>query len=301
MWDDGNPYQTMSITTPGPATLPKPEAKRFAVKNTNDIGDIDGAHSGPAYKLYTNKPQFLQSDVHGATSKQLCRGRNTRDNSLYIDDIEGTRKLIKDRMMRTNRHVDPLEPHYNLPSYATNEAPDSRFLRDAIDVSDIEGTRPKPKKEFSTRDIMGIADIEGSKPGLKQTARLNSIRTKNILDVEDICARNRYVDRTSRVSDPCAPSYLVNGMEIADGPGAKPRPQPKQLSNFLLMTKDISGAEAGSRYTSSFERTEVRNTNNISDIAGAHADSIKHSIVSTRQTNPLQPVYQVPMSTRYLH
>ncbi|RYY72603.1 hypothetical protein EON63_20650 [archaeon] len=36
----------------------------------------------------------------------------------------------------------------------------------------------------------------------------------------------------------------------------------------------------------------MRNTNNIADIEGAHADSIRHSMRTTRQTNPLQPVYQ---------
>eukprot|EP01039_Chlorochromonas_danica_P002693 gene2693-2943_t len=292
MQGDDNPYQTMSIATPGPATLPRSDGKRFAMKQTNDISDIDGAHAAPSYRLYTNKPVFTQADIPGSTSKVLCHGRNTRDNSLYIDDIEGTRRMIKDRMMRTNRHVNPLEPVYQLPSYAPLEASQPTFLRDNIDVSDIEGTKPKPKKEFATRDIMSIQDIEGARTGLKQTLKLNAIETKNILDVQDISAKQRYVDRTSRVTDPNAPQYLVNGMEIRDDPLSKPKPQPKQINNFLLQTKDISGAEAGSRYASPFPRKEVRHINYLGDIEGAHADSIKHSIITQRCTNPLQPVYQ---------
>jgi hypothetical protein len=35
----------------------------------------------------------------------------------------------------------------------------------------------------------------------------------------------------------------------------------------------------------------VKNTNFVGDINGACADSIKHSIVTNRTTNPLQPVY----------
>lgn len=292
MQGDDNPYQTMSIATPGPATLPRSDGKRFAVKQTNDISDIDGAHAAPSYRLYTNKPVFTQADIPGSTSKVLCHGRNTRDNSLFIDDIEGTRRMIKDRMMRTNRHVNPLEPVYQLPSYSPLEPSQPVFVRDNIDVSDIEGTKPKPKKEFATRDIMAIQDIEGARSGLKQTLKLNAIQTKNILDVQDIAAKQRYVDRTSRVTDPNAPRYLVNGMEIFDDPLSKPKPQPKQIDNFLLQTKDISGAEAGSRYASPFPRKEVRNINYLGDIEGAHADSIKHSIITQRCTNPLQPVYQ---------
>ncbi|RYY72606.1 hypothetical protein EON63_20665 [archaeon] len=164
---DDNPYLTMSIASAGPATLPKFEPRHVATKNTIDVSDIDGAQPAPKYKVYTNKPIFQPSDVPGATSKQLIRGRNTRDNSLYIDDIEGTRRMIKDRMMQTKRHVNPLEPEYSLPSYSPVQQPAPKFVRDMIDVSDIEGTRPRPKKEFGTRDIMSVNDIDGSHPGSK--------------------------------------------------------------------------------------------------------------------------------------
>lgn len=164
--DDGDRYVTMSITSLGPSTLPKSDPKVFAVKNTNDISDIFGARPGPKYPVYTNKPTFTPADVEGAAPKQLIRGRNTRDNSLYIDDIEGTRITIKDRMMKTNRHVNPLEPEYPLPKFTAIPVPEPKFLRDTIDVSDIEGTKPKVKKEFATRDILSVDDIAGTKPGL---------------------------------------------------------------------------------------------------------------------------------------
>lgn len=56
--------------------------------------------------------------------------------------------------------------------------------------------------------------------------------------------------------------------------------------------QDITGAAADTRFSSPFQRTEIRNIMNISDIDGACADSVKHSIVGSRRTNPLQPVYQ---------
>jgi hypothetical protein len=158
----------MSIASGGQSTLPKCSTKVFALKNTNDVSDIDGARSAVRYKVYEDKPQFLfTGDIEGAQSKVLARTRNTRDNTLYIDDIEGTRRTIKDRMMRTTRHVDPLCPNYPLPSYASMESIQMKFVKDPLEIHDIEGTHPKPKKTFSTRDIMSVGDIDGAKPGLK--------------------------------------------------------------------------------------------------------------------------------------
>ena len=56
----------------------------------------------------------------------------------------------------------------------------------------------------------------------------------------------------------------------------------------LLLTKDINtGSDA-----KGFLRREYTRTNYIADIKGSEPDSIKHSIVTTRVTNPLVPVYQ---------
>ena len=88
----------MSITSYGPSTLPKEGNKllaRFQEKKINDVSDIDGARSQPKYKHYfSDKPAFMPSDVEGSTSKPLTHTRNTRDNTLYIDDIEGTRYFL---------------------------------------------------------------------------------------------------------------------------------------------------------------------------------------------------------------
>lgn len=157
-------YVTMSIASLGESTLPRQLEKPFFEKKINDISDIEGARSGPKYQHFFNKPQFLQSDVHGSTSKPLSWSRNVRDNSLYIDDIDGTRHSIKDRMMRTNRHVDPLAPSYPLPSYVPAEDPPTKFIKDPLDHSDIDGSYPKQKKSLAPRDTMRIDDIEGSRP-----------------------------------------------------------------------------------------------------------------------------------------
>ena len=114
---------------------------------------------------------MLQSDVEGSTSKPLTKTRNCRDNSLYIDDIEGTRHTIKDRMMRTNRHVDPLQPNYVLPSYTSSMYAEPKFIRDNIDVSDIQQKGENRMLTFKTRDIMKTSDLVGSQPGWKPRHR----------------------------------------------------------------------------------------------------------------------------------
>ncbi len=110
--------------------------------------------------------------------------------------------------------------------------------------------------------------------------------------MSDISARNRYVDKTSRVTDPNNPQYNVNGMEIKDDKYTKPTPARNYVPGFALETKDIKGADAGSRYASPFPRREYRNTNFIGDIEGSKADTIRPGITTNRQTHPLQPVYQ---------
>lgn len=115
---------------------------------------------------------------------------------------------------------------------------------------------------------------------------------RDILNVTDISARNRYIDKTTRVTDPNNPLYNVNGMEIKDDKYTKPRPARGYVPGFALETKDIKGADVGSRYASPFPRREYRNTNYIGDIQGSKADTIRPGITTNRQTHPLQPVYQ---------
>ena len=48
-----------------------------------------------------------------------------------------------------------------------------RYLKDPLEINDIEGSRPKKHKviEFETRDTMKIDDIEGTKAKWKHSPR----------------------------------------------------------------------------------------------------------------------------------
>lgn len=158
-------YIAMSITSPGPSTLP--DQKRVPVqletRNINSVADIDGAVSSvPHGSKYTDKPQVSQDDVPGSRSRPLTRERNVRDLSLFVDDIDGTRHAIRDRMMKTNRHVDPLNPQYQLPTAMPEDSPVPKFIRDNMDVNDIDGAKAKAPKKFQVRDTMSTSDIVGA-------------------------------------------------------------------------------------------------------------------------------------------
>ena len=161
-------YFSMSVTSFGPSTMPKTDKNKFQTRKTNETADIEGAtRTTTKYERYGNKPAFLQSDVEGSTSKSLIHSRNCRDNALYIDDIEGTRAKIMDRFLFTNRHVDPLDPDYPLPSSQPIQFVEPRFIRDAMDISDIEGTAVKPYFKYATRSINQVGDIIGAQTNWK--------------------------------------------------------------------------------------------------------------------------------------
>ena len=155
----------MSIASPGPSTLP--DQKRMPVhhhvRNINSVEDIDGAVSSVPYgNRYTDKPQPSQDDVAGSRSRPLTRERNVRDLNLFVDDIDGTRHAIRDRMMKTSRHVDPLNPKYQLPSAMPVDPLIPKFIRDNMNVDDIDGAKAKPPKKFQVRGNMSTADIIGA-------------------------------------------------------------------------------------------------------------------------------------------
>lgn len=98
---------------------------------------------------------------------------------------------------------------------------------------------------------------------------------------------------SKRETDPVAPRYHIHGREIFDDEKfTKPAPLKKPIAdNHLLMTQDISGATARNIEALFEHRREFRNTNYLGDISGAQSDTIKHSIVTKRQTDPLNPAY----------
>jgi hypothetical protein len=294
----------MSITSMGPSTLSdqKPAPRVFATRDINRCNDIDGATSSVPYaSKYTNKPETLPT-VDGSTCKSLTHSRNVRDLSLYIDDIDGTRHSIKDRMMRTKRHVNPLVPEYALPSAIPADIPQKKFIRDNLSTADIDGARPKKDRVYETRNTLSTSDIEGAQAMYRPTYRRARIENKphDIMGNEGVVfSASRFQDRCKRSTNVTDPVYHVNGIIIQNESKSKPKPLKKEIvDSSLLQTRDIDGAYSGFKDR---PRREIRNIMSTADVPGAQADTIIHSMKSDRVTNPLTPVYQSLDSGDTLH
>ncbi len=222
-------------------------------------------------------------------------------------------------MERTNRHVDPLQPEYHLPSFkaATNtlDFPSLSKARDIMNVSDIPGAKPNSLgqlKNRSSRDALYVADIDGAQadyhgfhstrarfeislnksPNFAGNAQPKGMKQEDYQPLTFESAPKFY-ERTNRRTDPVQPVYEVHGLTVTDDARSKPKKPRAYVAagTFSLTTQDILGATS-TNSPSKRERREIRDIMNTMDVLGAQADTVVHSIVSDRVTCPLFPVYQ---------
>jgi hypothetical protein len=120
----------------------------------------------------------------------------------------------------------------------------------------------------------------------------------DILPVTENPVKKTFARSCNRQTDPMRPSYHIHSTLYCDDDRSKPKRLPQFISdNHLLRTDDIDGAQAGYLVEHQLSlpnsmRKEFKNTNFIHDIEGTRADSGKKTMVTTRCSNPLQPVYQ---------
>ena len=297
-------WTTMSITSPGKCTLEdqKRSPKPYVVKATNFVGDIDGAITKSRYDHLVTK--ITNQTIPDAFARPKHHARNVQDLSLHVDDIDGARFAPTGGMERTKRKMDPLNPKYILPSFASPLPIMIDSAKDPLYVGDIDGTKSKAFSTYSTRDPISASDIPGATANYKERAKLALLantfgsdlqRTVRVDFSPEEMRRLRFQDRSSRCIDIMAPSYQYNGMVIADDPlKSKPKKLPQYVPNgtFSLLTEDIEGATPGKLKEKKFTRRELRNIMSTADIVGAQADTVLHAIVSTRNTCPLSPTYQ---------
>jgi hypothetical protein len=68
---------------------------------------------------------------------------------------------------------DPLNPTYQVPKVEQRPFTPPRYMRDQMEIDDIDGARPKKVKQdqIKTRENMKIEDIEGTKAKLRHAPR----------------------------------------------------------------------------------------------------------------------------------
>jgi len=226
----------------------------------NKIDDIEKAR--PNKEIILKKPNFI----------------------LNVRDIE--KAYPKKHFWKSDRHINPLNPVYKLPSFKLLEPEVPKFIRDQIDISDIEKTKPNKLYPMKMRPFKTYDEIEGVHPKKRYERKV----IHDSLNCSDLNIKKR----RNRNTNPLEPEY--------DNPyggyinGTKPC---VPFSDFFKDTykdhinvKDIDGASHGSLNHYSSFKYDNKQRFDTRDIDGGFCDTRKHGITTERCTNPLQPRYK---------
>ena len=258
--------------------------------NTNrdwsiNLYNLDIEKSVPARKsVFINKVDFINKidDIEKARpNKEVILKKP--DFMLNISDIEKAHP--NKNLWKSKRHVNPLNPVYKLPSYIKAEPAKPRnFIRNQIDISDIEKTKPNKLYPMKMRAFKTYDEIKGVHPN-KPYERKEIHDSFNYSDLN--IKKNKF-----RNTNPLEPEYDNNYGGFIKG--TKPDlPYYHFSSKDTLNVEDIHGAVAGSLNHYADFKYDNKQRFDTRDIEGAYADTKKHGIVTKRCTNPLQPNYKL--------
>ena len=243
--------------------------------------------------VFTNKVDYINKvdDIERTNSKLLHYKLDKPEYNLSNADIEKSSPNLGN--LHTTRCTNPLEPKYKLPHVDDYPPEEPKFIRNNMDIKDIDGARPNKYFKWETRDTFPQDNhgIEGSKPK-KRYVRNTSY---NNIDYSDLTSS---VFKTKRQTNPLDPIYEIkykNGEKYVHGMIEKSKPQTfypyKHPEPFALRVNDITGAQAGSKNRiNQFSGCDFELTTH--DIKGCNAGSLRKGIYTQRCVNPLVPKYQ---------
>ena len=212
-------------------------------------------------------------------------------------DIDGAQPKANE--FRTTRFGhNPLDPCYKLSEVVRAPVTPPRFVRDAMHIGDVEGAQPgSTTKKWTQRAFKDNNDIEGSKP-----RPAPSLVKPSFMDPRDIITDNIFVSKREP-SNPNDPKYTVrdadnNVITIGEVEGGKPRRlyPGEAFQQRCLSVGDIEGASPTAFGVGNIQRARAspKNPCDIGDIEGSGPDTRKKQFITTRVSNPLDPVYQLP-------
>ena len=277
--------------------------------------DIEGA-SPRSNSIFTNKIDYSlkNEDIEKSSPNKIIPEKTNKPNfNLTNKDIEGTEPRGH-HCFNTSRHVDPLNPKYPLPS-----CPDKypllvpKFLRDTLDVRDIQGATVKKnlvnysETEHNYMDVYRRNRDDHILLSHKKLYKGNKYKFYNSLDFRDVYSKAPY---SKRQTNPLEPKYKYDYTmtEVNNNFTDKKKPSPQSLvygeiegnrpvvfSKYNnerygkgMKTEDIPGAQPST--TSGYSKFELKYKHPLKysaeDIVGAHHDTIKKSITTKRNTNP---------------
>lgn len=244
-----------SFTTMTMATIPK-NPKIVRSKNEDfslRTDDIDGARWKPDTRR-TRDTTLNISDIEGAKPSPSFDPKSKPVDIMAVKDIAGAQPRICRNLPHSNRHTNPLNPEYQLPTKAEEPPPEIPFRYDPLNFDDIPGVHPKSyKTDKPLRDIMKVSDIEGTKP----IQRIRKFDAQNrILDVSDI--NNDGVFHTRRTTNPLNPEYIP-GEKLDFGISHSNYGSRRHDTDLSLKTSDIDGAcaDSSTKWYREFKNTPV--------------------------------------------
>ena len=101
---------------------------------------------------------MINEDIEGSGPRMLHIGLNKPEFNLTNADIEGSKTQVQ-KFVTKREPANPLNPVYKLASFTYVPPDPPKFIRDGLEIGDIEGSRPLVKKEFAARDSLNCFDI----------------------------------------------------------------------------------------------------------------------------------------------
>lgn len=271
--------------------------RQFKKLNTNrnwslNLYNLDIEGSSPRkFGFFINKEDFTNknNDIEKSSPKNYYPNINKKSFNLTNDDIEFSKpQCVKNE---TNRHINPLEPKYNLPNPPIYPITPPKFIRDSMDISDIKGAKPKKIgndknlfKEPIEKEV--IKDSWPKKPYLRKSKY-------EYMDYRDVTKKII----NNRNTNPLRPiynwKYADNMKSFGPIEGNYPSTYSKYIYKmpFILNNKDIEGSNVGSK-----NRILKFNGSNRSystlDIRGAQGGTLPRGIITNRHINPIAPKYK---------
>lgn len=294
-----NRRDLMSLSTINNNDAPIRKFKQINTKRdwSTNLYNLDIDKTAPTkFGVFNHKIDFINKvdDIERTNPKLLHIKLNKPEYNLSKEGIEGSSpKCWTFKTTRTN--FNPLEPKYNLPKVEEIPQEIPKFIRDNINIIDIDGARPRKYYKYDTRRDEFIPGSKPTKPYTRSTKYDN-------INYSDV---THDVFKTSRCVNPLDPVYEVkyrNGETYVHGNIEKSKPAtvyPYVYNDpFNLKVDDIDGTCSGSKNRIN-KFTALNQNLNIKDISGAAVGSLKKGIVSNRHTNPIMPNYVLPGSSLY--
>ena len=292
-----NRKDTMYLSTMTHKDFPIKKFKQLETRRNWSINlynlDIEGS-SPHKFGAFHQKIDFTNKndDIADSSPKKLYIQLKKPEYNLSNSDIEYSNpQCVKSKI---KRHLNPLQPKYQLPKGNPYPPYEPKFLKDSINVDDIEGAKPKKViGRMLARDTMNINDIKDSwtkKPYIRKTKY-------EYIDYNDVTNTEFKSSRNTNPLDPFYVMKFVDGSKSKFGPIEKSKPQTgyqyKFKTPFNLKVDDIEGSNIGSK--NRIKKFISKNyCYDISDINGAKSGTLLKGIYTERKTNPLCPKYKYP-------